>query len=117
MVFSDCPVLHLVSPRPVPWDTIFTTFSKKLGIPLTPYVDWLSRVEQPTTGGGAEGNHDAVHHLLSFFRADGMGGASIPMSTAQARRWSNALDSVQPLTPEDALKYLQFWNDVGFIRM
>ncbi|EPQ50793.1 hypothetical protein GLOTRDRAFT_13370, partial [Gloeophyllum trabeum ATCC 11539] len=39
------PVLHLASPIPVAWRTLFTPISEILGLPLVPYHTWLDSLE------------------------------------------------------------------------
>ena len=40
---SNSGVVNLVHPRPVPWNTIISHFSKYLGsIPIVPFSEWMS---------------------------------------------------------------------------
>ncbi|KAL6303205.1 male sterility protein-domain-containing protein, partial [Sparassis latifolia] len=39
------PVLNLVHPRPVTWDSLFAPAAANLGVPLVPYSEWLGRLE------------------------------------------------------------------------
>lgn len=46
MVNSTEQVLHLTSPRPVSWSTLFTSVTEQLGVPLIPASEWLAKLGQ-----------------------------------------------------------------------
>ena len=118
MATSGEPVLHLVAPRPVPWDTLFRPIAARLGLPLVPYADWLGRVERSAADARAQANgsgaHDSAHSLLEFFRNEGM---HFSLSTDRAVRCSRALADARPLGPEDAERWLEFWGKVEYMKV
>ena len=120
MVSSSELALHIVSPRPVPWNTVFHPIAEYLGVPAVPYTEWVARLEKSAAdaraGAGVE-QHDAAHNLVDFFKSTGMGGAEIVLSTDKAVKASKALASVRPIGREDALRYVQFWEKVGHLNV
>ncbi|KAI0743085.1 acetyl-CoA synthetase-like protein [Daedaleopsis nitida] len=114
------PALHLVSPRPVPWDAVFLPIAERLALPAVPYAEWVARLEASAAaaraGAGVEG-HDAAHNLIAFFKSEGMGGAAVPLSTERAVRASKALAGARPIGKEDALRYVEFWAKVGHLKV
>ena len=119
MVDSGEGALHLVAPRAVPWDAVFLPMAERLGLPVVPYDEWVARLEKSAADarakGGVEG-HDSAHNLISFFKAEGMGGAAVPLSTEKAVRCSKALATARPIGREDAIKYVEFWAKVGHLK-
>ena len=119
MVDSNERALHLVAPRPVPWNDVFLPIAKWLGVPAVPYSEWLARLEKSAAAASAKPSveqHDSAHNLISFFKAEGMGGAAVPLSTEKAVRCSKALATARPIGREDAIKYVEFWAKVGHLK-
>ncbi|KAI0350560.1 acetyl-CoA synthetase-like protein [Trametes cingulata] len=119
MVDSNKRALHLVSPAPVQWNTVFVPIAEHLGLPTVPYAEWLAKLEQSAaaaSAGPGVGQHDAAHNLLGFFKSEGMGGAAVPLSTERAVRCSKSLANVRPIGREDALNYVKFWQKVGHVK-
>ena len=110
MTGCDEPVLHIVSPRPVRWDTVVRPIAARLGLRLVPYAEWLTRVEESAANAH---EHDAAHNLLAFFRDEGM---RLAVSTEKAVRCSTALASMRPLRAEDGEKWVEFWRSIGFLQ-
>ncbi|RPD63441.1 hypothetical protein L227DRAFT_599105 [Lentinus tigrinus ALCF2SS1-6] len=111
--------LHLVSPKPVPWNSVFIPIAERLGVPVVPYAEWLARLEKSAVVASecpGVAQHDSAHNLISFFKHEGMGGASIPLNLEKALRCSKALADVQPIGREDALRYVEFWENVGYVK-
>ncbi|TFK88243.1 acetyl-CoA synthetase-like protein [Polyporus arcularius HHB13444] len=119
MVDSDERALHLVSPRPVHWNTVFVPIAERLKVPVVPYPEWLARLNKSAAVAserpGVE-QHDSAHNLLSFFKHAGLGGASIPLSLEKALRWSKALANVRPIDSDDALRYVEFWEQMNYVK-
>ncbi|KAI0030733.1 acetyl-CoA synthetase-like protein [Vararia minispora EC-137] len=113
---SDIPVLHLVSPKPVAWGTMFDTFSKRLRLPLVPYDEWTRLVAAAEEESRASNSGSPALALAEFFQ-EGNFGDSIKMSTTQAVKESSVLADVKPLDGADAGRYLEFWQRTGFIRV
>ncbi|KAI0681684.1 male sterility protein-domain-containing protein [Cerioporus squamosus] len=119
-VESDERVLHLVSPYPVPWNSVFIPIAERLGVPAVPYTEWLARLEQSAAAASARPSaeqHDAAHNLIDFFKTSGMGGSKGPLSTEKAVRCSKALAELRPIGREDALNYVEFWGKVGHLKL
>lgn len=120
MVDSGERSLHLVSPKPVQWNTIFVPIAERLGLPTVPYAEWTAKLEHSATvaaqAGPGVGQHDAAHNLLGFFKSEGMGGAAVPLSTEKAVRASKSLANARPIGGEDAVKYVEYWAKVGHIK-
>ena len=119
MVVSDEPILHLVSPRPVPWDMIFRPIAERLGLQLVGYAEWLGLVEASAAEESAVVRpgvveHDSAHNLLAFFRDEGM---KVALDTEKAVVASSALACVKPLSREDAVRYMEFWAKIGHIEV
>ncbi len=118
MVDSGERALHVVSPCPVPWNTVFLPIGECLGVPAVPYDEWVARLEEAARAAselaGVE-KHDAAFNLIGFFKSAGMGGAAVPLSTAKAVKASKALANVRPIGREDALNYVRYWKQVGYL--
>ncbi|KAI0758786.1 acetyl-CoA synthetase-like protein [Fomes fomentarius] len=120
MIYSNELALHVVSPRPVPWNAVFLPIAERLGLPTLPYDEWVAKLEQSAAsankGPGVEG-HEAAHNLIAFFKSDGMGGAAVPLSTEKAVIASKALAGARPIGKQDALNYVEFWAKVGHLKL
>ena len=120
MVDSNERALHLISPKPVPWDAVFVPMAQRLALHVVPYTAWVARLEASAADAcakaGVEG-HDAAHNLIHFFKSEGMGGAAVPLSTAKAVRCSKALAEARPLGSEDAVRFVEFWGKVGHVQL
>ena len=111
--------LHLVSPKPVPWNAVFLPIADRLGVPAVPYEEWLERLKKAAATASARPGveeHEAAYNLLPFFSTAGMGGSKGPLSTEKAVRCSKALAGLRPLGKEDALHYVEFWGKVGHLK-
>ncbi|KAH9851221.1 acetyl-CoA synthetase-like protein [Lenzites betulinus] len=121
MVDSNERALHIISPRPVPWNTVFEPIAERLGLPTAPYAEWLAKLEHSATEAANAGpgvdQHDAAHNLVEFFKSEGMGGAQVSLSTAKAVRVSKSLAEAHPIGREDALKYVEYWTKVGHLKV
>ncbi|OSD00720.1 acetyl-CoA synthetase-like protein [Trametes coccinea BRFM310] len=119
MVSGGKGALHLVSPKPVPWNSVFVPIAEELNLPTVPYSEWLEKLEKSAaaaSSGPGVGQHDSAHNLLGFFKSEGMGGAAVPLSTEKAVRVSKSLAGVRPIGREDALNYVRFWQKVGYLK-
>jgi hypothetical protein len=114
MASSNEPVFNLSAPLSVPWHAIFGAFSRRLGLPLVPYAEWVARVSAAAEANTADEDVPAFA-LLDFFRAAKFG-EDVKMSTARAAAVSHALAEMRSLGEEDALKYLEFWKSVGHVK-
>ncbi|TFK52863.1 acetyl-CoA synthetase-like protein [Heliocybe sulcata] len=120
------PVLHLASPKPVTWRTVFTPISEKLHLPFVPYSTWIAKlkgiVERESTS--AESIRDnPASLLLDFFRSAGLAendpikeAMGLPkLSLDRAVEASRVLRELGPLTGADALQWIEYWRRIGFI--
>lgn len=120
MTHSGEQVLHLVSPRPVDWDVIFTPIAQCLRVPLIPYVDWLALLN--TSANEDNGNiggvpsHNTAISLLEFFQ-QGSFGDNVQLDTVKAVNSSGTLASMAPLRKDDAMKWMQYWVHVGYLKI
>ncbi|KAI9058660.1 acetyl-CoA synthetase-like protein [Trametes sanguinea] len=118
MVTSGELALHLVSPKPVPWSTVFGPIAERLNLPTVPYAEWLKKLEHSAAvanAGPGVAHHESAHNLVDFFKSEGMGGAGVQLSTDKAVRCSKSLSSVRPIDRGDALRYVQYWAKVGHV--
>jgi hypothetical protein len=112
---SDYPVLHLVSPRPTPWNDIVSTFSTQLrNIPIIQLEDWIARLRDVAVKVDEDGT-DAALILQEFFeRGNFTGGANL--STERSVSASPVLANTEPIQKKDVEAYLAYWQKVGFIK-
>ena len=120
MVDSNERALHLISPKPVPWDAVFVPMAQRLALPVVPYTEWVARLEASAADAcakaGVEG-HDAAHNLIHFFKGETISGATVSLSTDRAVRVSKTLREARPLSKEDAVRFVEFWGKVGHLKL
>ncbi|KZV94434.1 acetyl-CoA synthetase-like protein [Exidia glandulosa HHB12029] len=125
---TDAPVLHLVHPKPVKWESLFVTFSQQVGAPLVPYGEWLARIEQVAVDDKgavdvAKARAIPAVRLLNFFRAiggqsgEGIGGFTgvEELKTDEARRVSQTMRAMEPLQAADVEKWVAYWRKAGHV--
>jgi hypothetical protein len=111
---SNDPVLHLVSPRPTPWNDIVSGFSTHLkNIPIIPAEDWVARLHD-VAAKADENGPDAGLILQEHFE-HGKFGEGTNLSTKRAVSASPVLANTQPIQKKDLEIYLAYWQKVGFI--
>ena len=118
MLYSDEPILHLTSPRPALWNDVFGPIAKRLGVPFVPAGEWLEKLKQSAHVANeahlqAEG-HDSAHTLIDFLEVS-LSGKEVPFSTDKALAASTSLARLGPLHQADALKWVTYWESVGFL--
>ncbi|EJT96901.1 acetyl-CoA synthetase-like protein, partial [Dacryopinax primogenitus] len=109
---------NLVHPKPTSWTSVFECMSKELSIPLIPFGDWVSKVEQATSDGtpGAVERIPAIKILDFLRRAAGSSGEvqeRTRFETADAVRVSTTLRDLEQLGEADVRKWLGYWNKHG----
>lgn len=123
--FSDGPksnIVHLSHPMSTPWTILAKTLSSELCVPLVTYSEWLSklaRVKTAKTGvatmrllGFNENMHEKINAKHSFAEAFGLP----HLDTAHAvALYTTSLGKAEPVTEEDALRWLAYWRAVGYI--
>ncbi|KAI0673258.1 acetyl-CoA synthetase-like protein [Trametes maxima] len=117
MISSGEPVLHLTSPKPVSWNTVFAPLAEQLGATLVPSTKWLAKLRlsalDARKGPNADG-HDSAHNLVPFFEAV-LSMKELKFDTQKAVKTSGTLANISPLDGEDAKKWVQFWKSIGFL--
>lgn len=113
---SSSEILHLSHPKPTAWNVLFKYIATTLNVDLVPYADWLARLQASETH-KAVGQNPALR-LLDFYKSvptdtDSTEAAGLPkLVTDAARKASPALadGNLQPVGPEEAQKWLNYWN-------
>ena len=126
---SNSGVVNLVHPRPVPWNTIISHFSKYLGsIPIVPFSEWMSslssahaELDQKATDPVAVkeilSSNPALNFLSLFENAqkrlngpfvDSMGIARL--KCGNAIRDSKTLASTKQIGEDDVRAWVSFWK-------
>ncbi|KAI0309336.1 male sterility protein-domain-containing protein [Amylostereum chailletii] len=116
---SNQAVLHLVSPTPAAWNTLFSTFARLIAVPLLPQDEWNARAraaaaEAAQVEGARAGPRSSALSLLAFFEG-GRFGEDAVLSTRLAVDASRTLADVRTLGPTDAEMYVRHWQSVGFL--
>jgi thioester reductase-like protein len=137
---TSADYIHIVHPRPVPWNDIIRPVSKALNLSLVPYQEWLSRLESSISFQRAENEDEksktspqSALRLLHFFRLgleEGRKSAVVGHETeslgmlpkvtfekgmASCRTLQRIWDSGSQLSSKDARKWIQYWRNVGVI--
>jgi hypothetical protein len=124
---SPIPILHLVNPHPVSWSVLLKPIANELSVPLVPYAEWLRRLEKGFTERENADKEDAMHYskdhpednpalpLIHYFRVaanrETFGFSHVGVE--HAAQISHSLRNAEMLTPEDALKWVQWWKQEG----
>ena len=118
---SSYPVLHLAHPRPVAWNTILSTVSHALDLPLVPYSEWIQTLKKSREGLSAQQETDAYQanpalKLLDFFTSanvNALGEAlGVPnMDLTKAVKAAPALseDNLPQLNEVNVSRWLAYW--------
>ncbi|KAJ6629893.1 hypothetical protein B0H10DRAFT_1775629 [Mycena sp. CBHHK59/15] len=115
--------LHLVHPRPVAWSTLGNALAAALSVPLVPYMQWLSLLEDVAQK--QENTHSfRATRLLSFFRSlipgiddesqDAFGLPKLDMKHALEASVSLRSQN-QQLGMNDVNRWLSYWRSVGLL--
>ncbi|KDR70335.1 hypothetical protein GALMADRAFT_36789, partial [Galerina marginata CBS 339.88] len=125
---QSCTIVHLVHPRPTSWSSLARILASDLSIPLVPFVDWLTKLEQcGKIDPGTTDNQPGVKlvralpalRMLSFFRfalenagesGNALGFPSLLFD--EAVRLSTTLSDTPPLGESDARMWLKYWRSV-----
>ncbi|KAJ7486758.1 putative aminoadipate reductase [Mycena latifolia] len=110
--------INLVHPRPVPWDTLMSSMARIARRPLIPFPDWVRQLQARSLRATAEDldNIPAIK-LLEFFSGAMAGAGSTEFSTTKAQALSDAMRLVEPLTEQDAERWMRYWKEKGFIQL
>jgi len=117
---TDAQYLHLAHPSPVPWNTVFDTFSSLLNVPLVSWTEWLSKLEKDNS----TPQTNPALHLLDFFRGcspvglENREALGIPfLDISEALKCSSTLsDSSLPrVAREDAEGWVAYWRSKNLL--
>ncbi|KAF9244919.1 putative aminoadipate reductase [Melanogaster broomeanus] len=122
--------VNLVHPRPVEWVSLMKPISSALyqknltsePLPLVPFDQWVTRLEKYA----ADASEPAIK-LLDFFRALAQQDTMIRQSgrpdaeavgftdlmTDTAQRVSKTMRELEPLSPSDVKRWVDYWESVG----
>ncbi|KAI8989661.1 acetyl-CoA synthetase-like protein [Trametes punicea] len=117
MLHSREPILHLVCPRPVAWNDVFSALAAELGVPLVLAPEWLAKLRQAAQEAAKGPNverHESAHNLVPFLETS-MERREVKLDTTKAVKVSTTLASMKPVGKEDAAKWVQFWRSIGFL--
>ncbi|KAJ7865231.1 putative aminoadipate reductase [Mycena leptocephala] len=108
--------VNLVHPRPVSWDLVMSTMAGAAQLPLIPFADWVQNLEDRSARATAE-DIDKIPgiKLLDFFKAAVAGAGNIEFSTSRAQALSESMKLLNPLSGEEAKKWMQYWRKKEFI--
>ncbi|KAJ7626109.1 putative aminoadipate reductase [Roridomyces roridus] len=119
MAESPPPVLNVLHPWPVLWDTIMEALGRELGLPLAPIAEWVARLRERTTGAtGQDLESIPALKLLGFFTAAVLSGRmNTPFETNKVLEVSESMRALskQPLGKEDVMRWVAYWGRKGFI--
>ena len=113
----------MTHPRPTPWDTIFTSLSQILNVPLVSFAEWMKRVV--AHGQSQQDPRQAAHdvpalRLLEFFKGFGSAGfAKIcsfeDLGTTLAEQVSPTLRQMDVLGEKDVKNLVDYWRRAGVL--
>lgn len=122
---SPYDVLHLVHPRPVSWTSLMTAIAKNIGVPLVPFPDWLSALDQSMNNTSISEVERLLRNpalkLIEFFRHADLDEDKEPLGvarldTVRSRKVSKTLDvTMKQLDEQDAITWVDTWRRRGFI--
>ena len=123
---ADASYLHLAHPVSTPLSSILEPISRELDLPIIPFDEWLSSLEQSGEGLDASAEVEVARNnpalkLLDFFAKqagrsgkDGVFGMKT-LGVTEARRISRTLDELPAVTQEDVLGWVKYWRSIGFL--
>ncbi|KAJ7656834.1 putative aminoadipate reductase, partial [Mycena polygramma] len=108
--------VNFVHPRPVAWDRILEAIAKDAQLPLIPFPDWVQQLQIRAAAATAEDFKPVPGlKLLDFFRVGVPGIVQREFSTLKAQVLSEAMRSLEPLTEEDAKRWMSYWRQKKYI--
>ena len=118
------PVVHIAHPKPVPWNTIVDSVSEILDVPIVPYSQWFSKLEQAATaalesGLSATSPKYPAFHLLHFYRSqqssdnqnmesDAITGANLDLAAAKSSSGIMADANLAQLNSSSVAQWLSY---------
>ncbi|KAF8161947.1 hypothetical protein K438DRAFT_1909851 [Mycena galopus ATCC 62051] len=107
--------------RPIAWRTLGAVVSAELNVPLVPYADWLSRLEDAAKAQGHAAPLRAAR-LLEFFKSvnhkngddeEAFGFTKLDMTRALAS--SPSLRDTHRLGEKDVKQWIKYWRSVSLL--
>ncbi|KAJ7870004.1 hypothetical protein B0H13DRAFT_2557202 [Mycena leptocephala] len=115
-------IVHLINPRPVTWSTLANIIAADRGVPLVPYTEWLSQLENVAQKQTQEDSKSfRALRLLPFFRSQNHQTAreafGFPrLDAANAISASKSLRSPGcQLGEKDVKEWIRYWREAGFL--
>ncbi|KAJ6514509.1 male sterility protein-domain-containing protein [Mycena vitilis] len=108
--------VNLIHPRPVPWDRILQVVANDVQLPLTRFSDWVQQLQACASAATAEDFEKIPGlKLLDFFRVGVPGVLHRQFSTSKAQVLSEKIRALEPLTEEDAKRWMRYWRHKTYI--
>ncbi|KAJ7626112.1 acetyl-CoA synthetase-like protein [Roridomyces roridus] len=119
MAESPPPVLNVLHPWPVPWDTIMEALGTEARLPLVPMAEWVARLRERAPSATGE-DLESIHalKLVGFFTAAVLSGKmNTTFETSKALQMSETMRELanKPLGEEDVRRWVAYWRRKGFI--
>ena len=123
MRHSNEPVLHLVSPNPVPWRAFLQPFSEAMDVPLVPYATWLEAMENSLKDNSVSETELVARNpglkLLSFYRGATFDEGDEPLGvvrldTTKSTKAAASLSKVK-VGAYWVEKWVKAWRRSGFL--
>ncbi|TFK39396.1 acetyl-CoA synthetase-like protein [Crucibulum laeve] len=121
---ENTKTIHLVHPSPISWSMVARVFSSDLSIPLLPFLEWSSKLQEfaalTAPHQETKAQEVPVLKLLPFFHNMALNWKNMGSqmtSTTQATALSSALADAAnvPLAEEDVRTWIEYWRRVEFL--
>jgi hypothetical protein len=121
--------VHIVHPRPVPWEAVIGPIAETLAVPVVPYEEWLARLEaSPRTDEDLHRN--PALHLIDFYRASAVPGGirdvqdreALGMALYETTVTAAEAPSLSPsrltrLGRDEAESWIGYWKSKGVLEV
>lgn len=115
--------LHLVNPRPSKWDDLFGYITERLGVPLVPYPEWLSKLKEASTTVKNTQEHSALR-LLEFYgsltQGSGSEAGGLPSCNTEVARGVCPVlngEGFGGVKTEEIQGWLDYWKSLGLLKL
>ncbi|KAJ7083262.1 hypothetical protein C8R44DRAFT_822628 [Mycena epipterygia] len=114
-------IVHLINPQPIAWSILAKLIASDLSVPLVPYTDWLSRLENATQHEHSKSFR--APRLLNFFRSvnrqisdeeDAFAFPKLDMRHALSSSESLQASDCR-LGEKDVKEWMRYWRSVGLL--
>ncbi|ESK96774.1 hypothetical protein Moror_6646 [Moniliophthora roreri MCA 2997] len=121
--------IHIVHPRPVPWNTLIAPIAEDLQLPLVPVREWITRLEHMNEfSNSPRAQKIPAFALLDFYREGARNAAAqaspesmgmLP-SVASTKGTASSVTLSNPELPQLGISHvkawLRYWKDIGFLQ-